>query len=53
MESSVNASKNKTVSPELDISSIPGDVGYRVQCSECGTEQHAECVKYDIQDPYR
>ena len=27
--------------------------GYRVQCQECGTEQHAECVKYDIKDPYR
>ena len=26
---------------------------YRVQCSECSTEQHAECVKYDITDPYR
>ena len=27
--------------------------GYRVQCQACGTEQHAECVKYDIKDPYR
>ena len=27
--------------------------GYRVQCSQCGTEQHAECVKYDVKDPYR
>ena len=26
---------------------------YRVQCSECSTEQHAECVKYNITDPYR
>ena len=29
------------------------DVGYRVQCSGCNTEQHADCVKYDIKDPYR
>jgi len=28
-------------------------VTYRVQCSECSTEQHAECVKYDITDPFR
>ena len=27
--------------------------GERVQCSKCGTEQHAECVKYDTTDPYR
>ena len=38
---------------KFHVSSLPGDVGYRVQCSECGTEQHAECVKYDIKDPYR
>ena len=30
-----------------------GEAGYRVQCTECGTEQHAECVKYDIKDPHR
>ena len=40
-------------SSKVHVSSLPGDVGYRVQCSECGTEQHAECVKYDIKDPYR
>ena len=28
-------------------------VGYRVQCRDCGNEQHAECVNYDLEDPYR
>jgi len=27
--------------------------GQRVQCTECQTEQHADCVKYDLTDPYR
>ena len=26
---------------------------HRVRCGECGTEQHSECVKYDVTDPYR
>ena len=26
---------------------------HRVQCGDCKTEQHSECVKYDVTDPYR
>ena len=26
---------------------------HRVKCGECSTEQHAECVRYDVTDPYR
>ena len=26
---------------------------YRVKCEDCSTEQHAECVRYDVTDPYR
>ncbi|XP_056016724.1 E3 ubiquitin-protein ligase SHPRH-like isoform X5 [Ostrea edulis] len=26
---------------------------HRVQCVKCGLRQHAECVSYDLQDPYR
>ncbi len=29
------------------------DSKYRVQCGSCGTWQHAECLKYDIEDPAR
>ena len=29
------------------------EVGYRVECRDCHTEQHAECMKFDIEDPYR
>ena len=29
------------------------DEKYRVQCTECSLWQHAECVAYDVSDPYR
>ncbi len=29
------------------------DGKYRVQCVECKLHQHAECVKYDVGNPYR
>lgn len=29
------------------------DDKYRVQCNKCQLWQHAECVRYDLRDPYR
>ncbi|XP_033741490.1 E3 ubiquitin-protein ligase SHPRH-like [Pecten maximus] len=30
-----------------------GDKKHSVQCVDCGLQQHAECVHYDLDDPFR
>ena len=32
---------------------VDNDPKYRVQCLDCSQWQHAECVGYDITDPWR